>query len=131
MILGVSGADHRDAGDELGITDLVPLLGQVEDHTELAVFHLGSGDIGLGQHGDGVFLGGGHLSGDLRGLAVVFDLHVLIGIQAVLLSRTYSAWVPVERMVRLVLWTVSPFSTTYSTPSVLTASTWMPPLVFW
>ena len=84
MILGVSGADHRDAGDELGIADLVPLLGQVEDHTELAVLHLGSSDIGLGQHGDGVFLGGGHLSGDLRGLAVVFDLHVLIGVQAVL-----------------------------------------------
>ena len=42
---------------------------------------------------------------------------------------------PVDRMVRpfrsAMDCTVSPCSTTYSTPRVFTATAWMPPLVFW
>ena len=84
MLLCVGGAHHRHAGDELGVADLVPLSGQVQHDAQAAVLHLGGRHIGLGQHGDGVLLRGSHLGSHLRRLAVIFDLHILVGVDAVL-----------------------------------------------
>jgi len=44
-------------------------------------------DVRLGQNGDGVLLGSGHLGRDLRGLAVILDLQVPVGVEAVFRSR--------------------------------------------
>ena len=85
MLLGVFGANHRHAGDQLGVADLVPLLGEVQGHPQGVILHGGGGHIGLGQHSDGI-LGHGHLGGDLGGLAVELDGHILVGINAVLLQ---------------------------------------------
>ncbi len=48
----------------------------------MLVLQAGSGHVGLGQDGNGI-LGSGHLGGDLGGLAVVFNGHVLVGVNAV------------------------------------------------
>ena len=82
MFLGILLAHHGHARDELGIGHLVPLLGQVQSHTQGVVLQACSGHVGLGQDGNGI-LGIGHLSRDLGGLAVVFNGHVLVRVDAV------------------------------------------------
>ena len=82
MFLGILLAHHGHAGDELGIRNLVPFLGQVEGHTQGVVLQAGCSHIGLGQNCNGI-LGIGHLGRDLGGLAVVFNGHVLVRVDAV------------------------------------------------
>ena len=82
MGLGVLLTHHGHTGDKLGVSHLVPLLGQVQGHAQGVVLQTGRGHIGLGQHGNGV-VGVGHLGGDLGGLAVVFNGHVLVRVDAV------------------------------------------------